>query len=59
MFIYSAVTITFTAYAIGRYKFWLTKTLYVIGIYMMIIPFTTDGGVSLLLKKSLGIYDNI
>lgn len=57
--IYSAVTITITAYAIGRYKFWLTKTLYVVGFYMMIIPFTTDGGISLLLKKSLGIYDNL
>jgi ABC-type glycerol-3-phosphate transport system permease component len=57
--IYSAVTITITAYAVGRYKFWLTKTLYVIGIYMMIIPFTTDGGISLLLKKNLGIYDNL
>ena len=57
--IYVAITLTITAYAIGRYKFWLTKTLYVIGFYMMIIPFTTDGGISLLLKKSLGIYDNL
>ena len=57
--IYAAVTLTITAYAIGRYKFWLTKLLYIIGFYMMIIPFTTDGGISLLLKKALGIYDNL
>ena len=57
--LYSVITITFTAYAIGRYKFWLTKALYAIGLAVMIIPFVTDGGAGLLLKKQLGIYDNM
>lgn len=57
--IYSVVTLLITSYAIGRYKFWLTKLLYAIGIFVMIFPVVTDGGVGLLLKKSLGIYDNM
>lgn len=57
--VYSVITITFTAYAIGRYKFWLTKLLYSIGLVMMMLPVTTDGGSGLLLRRALGIYDNM
>ena len=57
--IYSVVTITFTAYAIGRYKFWLTRLLYAIGLLWMIIPVVTDGGAGLLLRKAIGMYDNM
>jgi len=57
--IYSVITITLTAYAIGRYKFWLTKMLYAIGLGMMVLPMVTDGGAGLLLKKALNIYDNM
>jgi ABC-type glycerol-3-phosphate transport system permease component len=57
--IYSVVTITLTAYAIGRYKFWLTKLLYGIGLAWMIIPIVTDGGAGLLLRKAIGMYDNL
>ena len=58
--IYSTVTLTITAYAVGRYKdFWLSKLLFAIGLVYMVIPFVSDGGASLLLKKRLGIYDNL
>ena len=57
--VYSVITITFTAYAIGRYRFWLTKLLYSIGLTVMILPMVTDGGAGLLIKKALHIYDNM
>ena len=57
--IYSVITITVTAYAIGRYKFWLTKTLYAIGLAVMLLPAVSDGGAGLLMKKAFGIYDNM
>lgn len=53
-FIYSIV-----AYAIARYKNWLTKLLFSLGMALMLIPFTSDGGTGLLLYKELGIYDNL
>ena len=56
---YSVVCLSVTAYAIGRYKNKLTKFLYALGIWLMIIPFTSDGGSGLLLRKQLGIYDNM
>ncbi len=56
---YSVVCISVTAYAVGRYKNKLTKFLYALGIWLMIIPFTSDGGSGLLLRKQLGIYDNM
>ena len=56
---YSVVWISVTAYAVGRYKNKLTKFLYALGIWLMIIPFTSDGGSGLLLRKQLGIYDNM
>ena len=58
--IYSTVTLTITSYAVGRYKdFWLSKLLFAIGLVWMVIPFVSDGGASLLLKKRLNIYDNL
>jgi len=57
--VYSTITITLTSYAVGKFKFWLTKLIFAIGIFMLIFPGVTDGGVSLLLRKKLGIYDNM
>ena len=53
-FIYSIV-----AYAIARYKNWLTKLLFSLGMALMLIPFTSDGGTGLLLYKKFGIYNNL
>ena len=58
--VYATATLTITAYAVGRYRnFWLSKVLFSIGLIWMMIPFVSDGGASLLLKKRLGIYDNL
>ena len=57
--VYCVVWTSITAYAIGRFNNKLTRFLYALGVWLMIIPFTSDGGSGLLLRKQLGIYDNM
>ena len=70
MFLYSAIwaiaptlfrtlVTTMCAYVIAKYKFPGRDFIYNFGIVMMILPIIGSGGAGMILKRSLGVYNNM
>lgn len=58
----SALSVIFTtmmAYCLAKYKFPGNRLIYTIGIIVMIVPIIGSGPAAMLLKRQLGIYDNM
>lgn len=47
------------AYVIGRYRFKFCEALYAVGIFVMITPIIGAGPSAMVLRRALGIYDNM
>ena len=56
---FNALVTTMCAYVIAKYKFPGRDFIYNLGIVMMILPIIGSGGASMILKRSLGIYNNM
>lgn len=52
-------TQTCVAYILSKYKFFGNKFIYTLGIVVMIIPIVGNLPSAMLVRKSLGIYDNL
>lgn len=50
---------TAVAYVMARYKFWGNKALYNLGLVVMLIPIVGNMASSMIIKKAMGLYDNM
>lgn len=50
---------TLVAYVMARYKFWGNKALYNLGLVIMLIPIVGNMASSMIIKKAMGLYDNM
>lgn len=50
---------TLVAYVMARYKFWGNNALYNLGIVIMLIPIVGNMASSMIIKKAMGLYDNM
>lgn len=50
---------TVVAYVMARYKFWGNKALYNLGLVVMLIPIVGNMASTMIVKKAMGLYDNM
>ena len=56
---WSVIWTTLMAYVLAKYKFVGSRTIYTVGIIIMIVPIIGSGPSAMMIKRQLGIYDNL
>lgn len=56
---WSVLWTTLMAYVLSKYKFPGSRLIYTVGIIIMIVPIIGSGPSAMMIKRQLGIYDNL